>query len=701
MVAVAVPVAIHLLNKFRVRETRWAAMRFVRESLQRNRRRLEIEDLLLLLLRCLIVLVVAAAFAQPVWEVLVPAGPGGSGAGAVAVVLDNSASMGQGDGLGTRFEEGKDSLLQDVEKRDPEAALALFLVSNRAEALIERPSLDRPLFRRSLELAALDDRSTDLLAGIRAGYEALKLSPAPQREVHVYTDSQASAWMGLPEIRKLREAHPGIGLKPVVLGRRGEDNLAIVELRPVGETVAGQPSRFRVEVANFGTTTAERVRVTIAVDDAPPSGEQLLDGLEPGAKRSVEVSVRFPATGPHSVTATIPPDRLAVDNQRSCAVEVSERAGILVVEGQPQGGDSERDGYFLVNALAPVAAGGPGDPPRIRTVPFASMNRAALKNFQTVFLCNPGVLPDATAEELKRYVEGGGNLVIFPGTKTPPAAWGSESRLAENLPAFLGAWKSAGPDPLALQEEGFEHPVTAIWNDPSSGGLGAVRYEGYFPLELAPPSPERAGPSVLLRLANGDPVAAERSVGQGHVVLFNGPALPDGNTLVLHPAFVALMQRLLDYLNEADGRGLNLAPGEAFEWPVKVAELGREFSVIRPGKDGEKRAAGQVEMSDQQAVLRFGDTGKVGAYRLFLGDDPSPAAVFAVQLDPAESDLRQAGTEEIATLALPVPEAGPADSPVVALRPKVEAEFWTILIWLAAFLIFLETLLSHHLSRAH
>src|SRR3954447_7062135 len=52
---VSVPVIIHLINRMRFKRIRWAAMEFLLKAQKRNRRRLIIEQLLLLALRCLLV----------------------------------------------------------------------------------------------------------------------------------------------------------------------------------------------------------------------------------------------------------------------------------------------------------------------------------------------------------------------------------------------------------------------------------------------------------------------------------------------------------------------------------------------------------------------------------------------------------------------------------------------------------------------
>ena len=61
---VAVPVLIHLFNKRRFRIVEWAAMELLRKVQQQNRRRLRVEHLLILLLRCLIVLLLTLLVAR-------------------------------------------------------------------------------------------------------------------------------------------------------------------------------------------------------------------------------------------------------------------------------------------------------------------------------------------------------------------------------------------------------------------------------------------------------------------------------------------------------------------------------------------------------------------------------------------------------------------------------------------------------------
>src|SRR5438874_7711227 len=61
---VLAPIIIHLINRMRFRRIRWAAMEFLLKSQKRNRRRLIIEQLILLALRCLLVLLAGFLIAR-------------------------------------------------------------------------------------------------------------------------------------------------------------------------------------------------------------------------------------------------------------------------------------------------------------------------------------------------------------------------------------------------------------------------------------------------------------------------------------------------------------------------------------------------------------------------------------------------------------------------------------------------------------
>ena len=102
-----VPLIIHLLNRQRHKRRPWAAMDFLLRAYQKTRNRLRRENLLLLLLRCLVPIALAFAIARPILSDAA-ALLGQETSDHHIVVLDGSYSMGYEPGAGeSPFERGR------------------------------------------------------------------------------------------------------------------------------------------------------------------------------------------------------------------------------------------------------------------------------------------------------------------------------------------------------------------------------------------------------------------------------------------------------------------------------------------------------------------------------------------------------------------------------------------------------------------
>src|SRR3954466_13269438 len=97
LAAVAVPVIIHLINRERKVVVEFPSLMFLQRIPYRSVRRQKLRHLLLLLLRCLALALLVAAFARPFFEKRRPVTSGSTGAREVVVLLDRSSSMGYGN----------------------------------------------------------------------------------------------------------------------------------------------------------------------------------------------------------------------------------------------------------------------------------------------------------------------------------------------------------------------------------------------------------------------------------------------------------------------------------------------------------------------------------------------------------------------------------------------------------------------------
>jgi hypothetical protein len=705
LLAVSLPILIHLLSKPRLRRVHWAADKFLLDSIQKNRRRVLVEDLLLLILRCLLVALLVVMFARPAFLTEGGAHLGGLAAPAV-ILLDNSGSMGQSDGTRTRFEQAKAEADDLLSKLEPGSSSALYLVSDHVKAIIPQPTHDLSVLRRSIDEAPLTDGGSNLYPGIKRAVDLLKTLPGTHREIFVLTDSQMAAWRDLAKIRELQQENSNVTMHFLIIGEKGEDNLAVSNLELAGTVAAvNQPLRCVVTVSNWSASAVQNIPVKLAADGDPPQDEGLIDRIDPGASRNIVLIARFREPGYHSLTASIPGDRLPSDNQRSIALLVLDQISTLVVEGTSNPDPTARDGFFLSHALVPVspeqaaqyyvkvASGQPND-----------LENSSISQYQIIFLSNVTQLTPRGAQNLNDYVSHGGALVIFPGAATDPNYYDNDPNFSPLLPAKLSP--AVGPPDqkfLSWQSHGYDHPLVTLWNNPDSGNLSGVQVTKYYPLTLKPGA-DASGPQVVLKYVDGEPVVAEQTVGKGKVILFSSSATTDWTTLPIHPSFVPLLFRIISYVTNGLGGNLNIPVGQPFATPIGSEYAGKELSVIRPGEK-KHRVVGEVEAGDQSAMLRYDDTEMAGPYQLFIGDDLKPKVVFAAQGDPEESNLAQIPKADIDPLLNPAPPAKEGETPAAEKPPASHIrvpgqELWVPLAVAALLLALVEMGLAHWISQS-
>ena len=714
LLAVSLPIAIHILSKPRLRRIKWAATKFLLASMQKNRRRVQVEDLILLILRALLVALLVLTFARPAF--LTDQGPqlGGLAAPAV-IILDNSASMGQSDGTTTRFDQAKtmaDDLLNHLA---PGSTSAFYVCSDHVKAIIPKPTEDFATLRRSISQAPLTDGSSDLFPGIKMAVDMLKSQSGTHREIFILTDSQQEAWKELGKIRDLQDENKDISMHFMIVGDHGEDNLAVSGIQLSGTVAAvNQPLRCTITVNNWSHQAVTNLPVKLSADDNPPEDEGTIPEIDAGAAKNITLVARFRDPGFHSLTASIPGDRLPSDDQRTTGLLVLNQIGTLVVEGTTSPDFAARDGFFLSHALVPVTAdqkaqyyvkvtvGGPSE-----------LDNLTPNQYELVFMSNIAQVTPHAAENLKAYVNQGGALVIFPGAATDVNDYNNDPTFGPLLPAKLAAaMEPPNKGALGWQTKNYEHPLVALWNRPDAGNLGGIRVLKYFPLTPkptptpapgAPPSPNANGPQVVVNYTDGEPAVVEQSVGKGKVILFSSSATTAWTTLPIQPAFVPLLIRIISFATNDQGGNLNISPGQTFAMPVDNEYVGKEVSVIRPG-DKKKQFAGEIEAGDENAYVHYADTEIAGPYQLFIGDDVKPKAVFAVQGDPKESNLAQIPKADIQPLLDAAASAKTDDASAVkedTTHRKVPGqELWIPLAITALLLALAEMALAHRFSES-
>lgn len=659
MLGVASPLIIHLLAKKRTKRVVWAAMKFLQVTVKRNQRKMNLEDVLLLILRCALVLLLALALARPALKRSGLAVFGGSET--AFILLDNSGSMAATDGVETRFEKARKAAEQVLDSLPGGSSVAVWLVSDVVRDVMPVPTHDLATARKSIRDAKRSDQATDIPAAVRQFIDAAQRLDASQKQLYLITDAQASGWKGTGATRALLEPlGKEIFTRVILVGESEDRNLAVTHIR-LGSALAtvNQPLRFEATVSNFGAETAGNVGVSISIDDEPPSDEQTLDSVPGGGEpRSISLFATFREPGFHTVTVRVPGDRCPFDDARTFAVNVISEVHVLLVDGQPGIEARESEVFYLRNALTPV-------PAEMReqffikttTVESAELENVSLKDFDAVALANVVDISSPALHSLEDYVRRGGGLLVFPGERISTAFYN------DRMHAELGMLPAAFAEPRGeiatgdkqqtffhLQSGNYAHRITEPWHDPKAGSLATAQFYKAFTL-LPPkvsdvPGKTAAGVAVV-NFASGAPAILEKTFGMGRVVQFASTASARWTDFPVRPVFLPLIHRTLGHILARHEERLNTRAGTVFSYAVKPDFANRRFTISRTDSAA---LPGAIEARDGAHFLRYAETAFAGAYTTNFADDPENPLRFAVYSDPAESDLRPITATEIKTL---------------------------------------------------
>jgi hypothetical protein len=670
--ATSIPIIIHLLNKRRFKVVIWAAMDFLLAAQRRNARRMQLHRWLLLALRCLALLILAAAIAQFfLGSSLIGSIMGGERA--VIIIWDDSYAMGYRREPRLSHYETSRKLLKDyLASPSVSSSDKIALISGAGgvgSRLIDKPTLDHGSVRRAIESHEITDQPADLANAFDKAYEALKdvEQTARSRSVIIITELSRSSLRGAADTgdeaarqvlkRKIETLRALADVRVVDVGEADQNNRAIVALHPVRSAlVAGMPAELNLSVFNATDSALLDYPVTLSVDGVVVSTEKL-PRIGPGDTLNTRVAVTLATPGHHMIEARLAGDLLPLDDVRRLAVTAARELPVLLVDGNP--GDNRTLGSttFLQLALAPEA-GSIFAPHTITELELprtplgagvdAGGQRAA---YAAVVLSDTGKFDPATLKNLQRYVNDGGLLVIFPGGRTNAndlnGALGSNG--IQVLAAPFGqpvhpesgaatTGDATGGEGLHLDPQNYSHPIlTAFASAARAGkvaGLSSVQVSTYLRLQV----PQDPAIETILKFSDGNAAVISRKVGKGRVMQFAFSADTSWSSFPARPSYVPFVWELLFYGMARPTDALTLEPGAALRLPADAAPAG-----LWNAPRNNKLSVTTTVDEERRGWLTSPPLAYAGVY----GPAGAPALV-AVNPDPRGADIRHLQTADMA-----------------------------------------------------
>jgi hypothetical protein len=642
LAAAGIPVVIHLLNKRKYREVPWAAMRFLLAAVRKNRRRLRVEQWLLLAIRTLVILLVVSAMAKPFLEAFGAFIPGRRTHR--VIVLDGSLSMGYKSGESSRFDQAKEVAVRLVKDAHQGDNISMILMESPPQVVM-KPSQNLVEVRKEIEELVQSDGGTDLAATFEKVNELLELWPDDQKEVVFLTDLQATSWRPRaeavealkPVLAKLEAKRPRSVL--IDLGKVGGENRAVTELRlEVPVVTVGATVLIRATMRNFGATRADSVRARLTADGRL-GPEELVD-LVPGESVAVVFRQQYSTPGDHIVGVSIDEDPLERDNHRWLVVPVRESLNVLLVDGHYKSEPYQAETDYLAQALAP-GDDSPGEPRpiKVQVVSESQLSRLELAAHDVIVLCNVGQFSQTDVTALDDFLKQGGGVVVFGGDQVVPENY---NRLLYDdgkglLPAALGpaVGDATGKDVhFYFNPLGFRHAIIAAYQgetEPVTAGLTQALTKQYHKLIV----PKGSGAEVALAFENGDPAVVEGRRHRGSVFLVATSADTGWTSWPIHKSYVPVMQEMI--LRAAAGKlaDRNVRVGQPLDQSFPSFAGAAPVAVVSPGG---QTVATKLQTAGGVSQFHFEKTAVAGEYKVKVGPPVALESSFAVNSDPAESD---------------------------------------------------------------
>ena len=527
LLALGIPLAIHLLGRRRARKVVLPTARFAEGAHASSRGWLWLKRVALLALRLAVVTLLVLALAGP--------RIGGDPAHQPWVlVLDTSPSMqAKGPDGVTALERGRRRLLAVAEALPDERPTMLLTSHGRTEGITAaqaRQALkETPV--RTWSQVPLRQIIAEAMGGVAAAGTVVEVAAAesPRRtapsHVVIATDATPHALRGVAAGRfATHEAQ--VVLLPV---GSAEANvwLGLPKVRIV-DSDAGRLLNASVEVRSEPGRTS--VKVALKLDGQETEHAAVVAAGT--ATFKVPVDEEGPWQGRVYVTAD---DALAADNARYFTVATRRPIRVLVVDAAGED-DVRLRSADLVAAAFVADAGVPKPATRLTA---AEVDRSAIQGADVVFWLGSQAPRDLG--ELKRHVSGGGGLVWIPADSRPP----QDTAFSDWLGLQGQLRVDESPDGVTIDPAGYTSDLLGAFEGGTGGDLSAP----VFRRRLCLPRSDR----TVIRFRDAWPAIQTRWEGKGRVVVLAFGPSPYWGDLAGRAEWVVLVHSLVEALAPAGG----------------------------------------------------------------------------------------------------------------------------------------------------
>ncbi len=629
--AIALPIIAHMIRNRTRNRVSFSSLMFVPTTMPRFTSRSRIESLPLLIIRCLIICLIAAAFARPFLSRPVAKEPSNPSRRAV-VLLDTSASM-RREGLWDKAVAQAKAVLNQASTADRVCVMSFDREAATVIGFEDWAAMDReqrvPGTLGRIEGLSPSWKATDLGLALMTAAEAIEEDDthgeqevASTAQVVLIGDMQQGSDLGA---LVAYEWPSTIELVVKALECKDKTNASAQWINDSAElSDTSDDSKPLVRVTNSADATLEQFQLSWLDRQDRTGDPNLMTRVyaTPGYSAVARIEGRTEQAGGGRIV--LEGDSHEFDNTLYVAPHFRRQFNILYV-GDDDPNDSDDMLFYVRRAFAGAAALRPVVTQRRSDETLATSDLEASHMVIVASSLRPGSIA-----ALREYLKSGHTaMLVMSSTEQGPT-------LAELAGASSPDVREANVDRYAmLSRLDFRHPALMAFADPRFGDFSRIHFWKYRQIDPAAIPDARA----LAWFDSDDPAWIEAPIGKGSLIVWACGWKPQDSDLALSSKFVPLLYSNLEYGGVPLKQRNQYFVGDHIALPQR--HPGSEpLSVRRP--DGESVEVG----SDETA---FAQTDVPGIYTIGSGDQ---ANMFAVNIAAAESQTAPMSLEELENMGV-------------------------------------------------
>jgi hypothetical protein len=549
----------------------------------------------------------------------------------VAIVIDNSFSMGFQD----NFERAKKRAEELVESI-PDGSFTIIAPLVGDEHGDENLTANRKELRGAVRNIKLSNSFTDNVARLQDIYSGLQKSPIEDKKVFLITDFQKNGWSS--------ENFTSPWLELIdISGISEPSNHAVSDTLVNYE---GGTVKIKSHVSNFSDKP-----VTELLTTARLGSEEVREhvDIKPQDSSIVEVGIKINQLDkPLSGSVETSHDELKIDDVRYYIEDSKSESGILIIDGDPREDSRLSETYYLARALETIYE---NSSTAVTILDNDSLLNEDLSIYSMLFLANVGEITPESAVEIERFVKNGGGLVIFLGNRVRAGTY--NALLGKLMPGEL--LTLTGGNILLAPED------SEIFSKDIKEKINQISTEQIYKIRQNP------GSEILIRDSEINPFLLKGNYGKGHVFVFTSTADTAWSNFSITPVFLPIIKRILELPDIEKNNKRHYFVNESVN--IEVPDDSGATAIKNP--------AG-LEYELKRGTSEFAETRLPGIYTVIA--DGEPSYNFAVNIDPAESDLEKISAQSIEK-----------DKGQEGIFVKVFREIWSYFLWGAVALFISES----------